>query len=96
MKTCRSSGVSVTDIHFQAIERGNLTKMMDSIHKMKEVARTCTNHDDYLDIYYLQSVVSKRKGKRTLYYVTLLAYSAIHNQRGMMEYLISEGASMSL
>lgn len=78
----------------QAIERGNFKKMKDSIQKMKEVAGACPSADDYLDVYYLQSVVSKRKGKRTLYYVTLLAYSAIHNEKGMLELLISEGASM--
>ena len=61
---------------------------------MKETAGTCPGSDDYLDVYYLQSVVSKRKGKRTLYYTTLLAYCAIHNQKGMMEVLICEGASM--
>ena len=61
---------------------------------MKEAAGTCPGVEDYLDVYYLQSIVSKRKGQRTLYYMTLLAYSAIHNQRGMMEILIDEGASM--
>lgn len=68
--------------------------MKDSIHMMKEAAGTCPGVEDYLDVYYLQSVVSKRKGQRTLYYMTLLAYSAIHNQKGMMEMLIDEGASM--
>ena len=77
----------------QAIEHGNMTKMKDSIHEMKEAAGTCPGSEDYLDVHYLQSVVSKRKGRSTLYYMTLLAYSAIHNQKGMMELLINEGAS---
>lgn len=71
-----------------------MAKLKDSMCKMKETAGTCPSTDDYLDVYYLKSVVSKRKGKRTLYYITLLAYSAIHNEKGMMEILIDEGASM--
>ena len=71
-----------------------MTKMKDSITEMKKTAGTCPGSEDYLDVYYLQSIVSKRKGKQTLYYTTLLAYSAIHNQKGMMELLIEEGASM--
>lgn len=70
--------------------------MKDSIQKMKESAEASHSKDDFLDVYYLQSVISKRKGKRTLYYITLLAYCAIHNQKGMMEVLIKEGASTFL
>ena len=77
----------------QAIERGNFVKMKDAIHMMKQVAGMCPGVDDYLDVAYLQSVVSKRKGQRTLFYVTLLAYSAIHNQKSMIDFLIEEGAS---
>lgn len=67
--------------------------MKDSIREMKEAAGTCPGSEDYLDVHYLQSIVSKRKGRSTLYYMTLLAFSAIHNQKGMMELLINEGAS---
>lgn len=86
--------IIITRNHLQAIEHGNFAKLKDCIQMMKETAGTCPGVEDYLDVYYLQSIVSKRKGQRTLYYMTLLAYTAIHNQKGMMEMLINEGASM--
>ena len=46
-----------------------------------------------LDVCYLQSVPKTDREEHTLYYMTLLAYAAVHKQKGMVKYLLEKGAS---
>ena len=76
----------------QAIERGSMKKLKDSISLMKETYLLSGN---YLDVCFLQTTVSQISEKVVVYYVTLLAHAAIHQRLEMVNLLIKEGASKS-
>ena len=60
---------------------------------MKECA---TDKAKYLDVCYLQSVLSLSEREHTSYYMTLLSHAAVHGQKEMVEELLSNGASKEL
>ncbi len=51
------------------------------------------NVEKYLDVCYLQSVVTTQREKPALYYMTLLAHAGVNRQKGMVKYLLESGAS---
>lgn len=59
---------------------------------MQKYAGSCPGPKRYLDVCYIQAVVSKVKGGSTLYYMTLLARATVFNRRSMAEMLIKNGA----
>ena len=78
--------------NIQAIKRGSLEKLQDSIQSMQECAGLYPSPKSYLDVCCILSVVSKLKGAPTFCYMTLLAHAAICKQRSMVEMLIKIGA----
>lgn len=76
----------------QAIERGSMKKLNNSLSLMKE---TYSLSGNYLDVCCLQTTVSQISEKVVVYYETLLAHAAIHHRLEMVKLLIKEGASNS-
>ncbi len=54
---------------------------------------SCPGVEKYLDVCYLQSVILTNIKEPTLYYMTLLAHAAVQKQKGMVKYLLENGAS---
>lgn len=87
------------DINSQAIENGNENKFSSALASMSaallsddcpETSRGLSSR--YLDICIRQVVVSKHKRVRCYYYMSLLAYAAIHNQTAIVDILIKKNA----
>ena len=74
----------------QAIERGSMKKLKDSIRLMKKYDPPSEN---CLDICCLQTTVSQISEKVVVYYMTLLGHAAVHQRLEMVKFLIKEGAS---
>ena len=79
-------------INTQAIERGSMKKLEDTLRLMKQ-ANALLGH--YLDVCYLLTTVSQYSEKVVVYYMTLLAHAAVHQRTKMAELLIRKGASKS-
>ena len=81
-------------LYTQAITKGSLRKLEDSVNVMKTHAGSQhPGTEKYLDVCSLQSVAVTNREKPILYYMTLLAYAAIHKRKGMIKYLLEKGAS---
>lgn len=85
--------LTVQYLYLQAIKNGSMRKLKDSIEAMKTNADSCPGIKKYLDVCYLQSVVSPRKKATTLFYMTLLAHAAVQKQKMMVKILLDSGAS---
>ena len=76
----------------QAIETENVEKFSGALGSMHVALR---RHRRYLDVCIRQVVVSKHKRVRCYYYMSLLAYAAIHNRQKIVDILIKGNASKS-
>lgn len=77
----------------QAIQNGSFRKLKDSVALMKAFAgSTCPSAAQYLDVCYLQSAFQNHKKRSTPYYMTLLAYAAVHKKKQMVKFLLEKGA----
>ena len=80
----------ITCTLMQAIEHGNLNRLHDSVKQMRKNAN---GREGYLDVCYLQSVLSPYKRKNTVYCMTLLAHAAVQRNKSMVDVVINYGAS---
>ena len=77
-------------IKFKAIEHGSQRRLKDSIENLK---RSAADETKCLDVCHLQFTVSFSERKRTSYYMTLLAFAAVHGQKDMVKELLENKAS---
>ena len=106
MTTSSSTSFSITvapPYIMQAIENGNVKKFTSAIDSMHTAVQSAEDtrsmlalRSRYLDICIRQVVVSRHKRVRCYYYMSLMAYAAIHSQKAIVDILIDMKASMYL
>ena len=80
----------------QAIECGNMKKFSSTLDGISAVTDTYPRSqfsNRYFDLCLGQSVVSRHTRLRCTFFMSLMAYAAIHNQKEMVELLINKKAS---
>ena len=69
-----------------------MEKFINSLDSMRSVSSNCDVKERFLDVCIKQEVVSRHTRVRCCYYMSLLAYAGINNQKDMVDILIKRKA----